>query len=434
MKRIVFLLALLLTGGMTLVRADETITVTARSTDISQSLDLKAVAKLFAEARDLEEFENMLNQPDSAFTNLDMNGDGLIDYLRVVEVGSGASRMIVIQAVLARDIYQDVATIYIEKDEAKNSVKVQIVGDEYIYGDAYIIEPVYVYRPVIYDWFWGPNWYCWTSPYYWGYYPSWWYAHTCWDPYWYWNHCCIYHQHHFCCSFSYAQHCHPGLRPMRESSNVSRRDYATAHPDRAFRSRNTEYANARDFQRANPTQGRESVRSSATTAPIRQASVNSTVSRDMAVRQGSNGTSTRQGQSATSVRQGDSSASRQSGQQTTTTVTRRQPASTQVTTRTAPSGSTMAATTHTRSTSGSTATSSSSSSGSSRTISTTSNTTTRPTSSSINTPSSTSSWGSFGGTSSSRGGGYGGGYGGSSSGGSAPSRGGGGGGSAPTRR
>ena len=59
--------------------ADETITVSANSSDISEGLDLKVVAKLFAEAKNLEEFETMLNNPDSAFCNLDLNGDDEVD-------------------------------------------------------------------------------------------------------------------------------------------------------------------------------------------------------------------------------------------------------------------------------------------------------------------------------------------------------------------
>ena len=43
--------------------AEETVTVSAKSTDISEGLDLKVVAKLFAEAKNLEEFETMLNNP-----------------------------------------------------------------------------------------------------------------------------------------------------------------------------------------------------------------------------------------------------------------------------------------------------------------------------------------------------------------------------------
>ena len=156
MKR-VFLFILTL-GSLFLVphsvMADETVTVTATTSDISENLDLKTVATLFGQAKDLEQFEQMLNNPDSAFSNLDLNGDGEVDYLRVVETADGNRHLVVIQAVLAKDIYQDVASIFVEKDE-KDQITVQVVGDEYIYGADYIIEPVYIYRPLIYDWFWG---------------------------------------------------------------------------------------------------------------------------------------------------------------------------------------------------------------------------------------------------------------------------------------
>ena len=204
MKKITTLLLMLTLMSVT-SWADETITVSANRTDISEGLDLKVVAKLFAEAENLEQFEMKLNNPDSAFCNLDLNGDGQVDYLRVVETGEGNKRLIVLQAILAKDIYQDVASIYVEKDEAEQ-VTVQVIGDEYVYGANYIIEPIYIRRPLIYDWFWGTTWYAWTSPWYWGYYPSWWYAHNCWAHDWYWHHCYTFHHHHHWCSFRPGRH------------------------------------------------------------------------------------------------------------------------------------------------------------------------------------------------------------------------------------
>ena len=230
--------------------AEETVTVSAKSTDISEGLDLKVVAKLFAEAKNLEEFETMLNNPDSAFCNLDLNGDGQVDYLRVVETGEGNKRLIVLQAVLAKDIFQDVASIYVEKDE-KNEVSVQVVGDEYVYGTNYVIEPVYVYRPIIYDWFWSDAWYAWHSPWYWGYWPGWWYAHSCWAHDWYWHRCYTYHHHHYCCSFRHAREVRHGYHDMHR--NVTRREYATAHPDRSFARRNSGLTNAREIRSTTTT-------------------------------------------------------------------------------------------------------------------------------------------------------------------------------------
>ena len=227
MKKLTTLLMALMLMS-TALWADQTVTVSANSSDVSEGLDLKVVAKLFAEAKNLEEFEMMLNNPDSAFCNLDLNGDGQVDYLRVVETGEGNKRLIVLQAVLAKDIYQDVASIYVERNE-KKEVSVQVIGDEYVYGTNYIIEPVYVYRPVIYDWFWSDAWYAWNSPWYWGYYPRWWCVHNCYTHSWYWQHCYTYHRHHYGCSFNHGHHPHHRYHEMR--GGVSRREYAAHHPD-----------------------------------------------------------------------------------------------------------------------------------------------------------------------------------------------------------
>ena len=131
MRTILMTMCLVLFSMM--AHADETVTVTATTADISENLDLKTVATLFGQAKDLEQFEQMLNNPDSAFSNLDLNGDGDVDYLRVIETADQDRHLVVIQAVLAKDIYQDVASIYVEKDPKSESVTVQVIGDEYIW-------------------------------------------------------------------------------------------------------------------------------------------------------------------------------------------------------------------------------------------------------------------------------------------------------------
>lgn len=234
------------------MRADETITVSSTGSDISENLDLKAVATLFGEVNDLEKFEEELNSEKRHINNLDLNGDGIVDYLRVVEVKDGNKHLVVIQAILAKDIYQDVATIYVEKTK-DNKVTVQIVGDEYIYGVNYVIEPVYFYRPVIYDWFWGAHWVCWHSPYYWGYYPHYWGHYHCWYAHDYWMHMHYYHHHHAHCSYRYAHAPRHSVGVMRK--HVSRNDYAVAHPNRSFAARNA----SRNIQNARPLQQKRDV-------------------------------------------------------------------------------------------------------------------------------------------------------------------------------
>lgn len=279
MKR-VFLFILTL-GSLFMVpysaMADETVTVTATSSDISENLDLKTVATLFGQANDLEQFEALLNNPDSAFSNLDLNGDGEVDYLRVIETADDNRHLVVIQAVLAKDIYQDVASIFVEKD-ANNQVTVQVIGDEYIYGADYIIEPVYIYQPVIYDWFWGPSWVCWHSPYYWGYWPGWWRPYYCIDPFLYWDHCYWHHYHHPICSYRTGHHYHHHYRPMHD--RVRRNDLAHRHPDRSFATRNASrnVTNARSFEQSRRTAVRDAnaTRTTATRGSATRVSTSST--------------------------------------------------------------------------------------------------------------------------------------------------------------
>lgn len=255
-RTILILMAMIMTFGWS-ARADETITVSATSQDISQDLDLKAVAALFGQCANLEEFEQKLNSEDLHLSNLDLNGDGEVDYLRIVESADGNKHLILLQAVLAKDIFQDVASIYVEKD-ADNKVIVQVVGDAYIYGENYIIEPAYLYVPVIYDWFWGPHWVCWYSPWYWGYWPGWWHAHHCWAFDVYWHHIYAYHHHHHYCSYRHTHHPAPGYSSMQRYATAGRHDMAQRHPEGSFAQRNAgkkdasgrAISNSRDMQRS----------------------------------------------------------------------------------------------------------------------------------------------------------------------------------------
>ncbi len=170
---------LLASSFLQLSLAQDRTTVTASSNDISDNLDLKAVASIFGDASDLEDFERRLNDPKTQISNLDLNNDNQVDYLRVIESTEKSTHLIIIQSVLERDIFQDVATIEVEKD-SNNQVQVQVVGNTFMYGNNYIYEPVYVRTPIIYDYFWVNNYQPYYSSYYWGYYPTYYYA---WNPY-----------------------------------------------------------------------------------------------------------------------------------------------------------------------------------------------------------------------------------------------------------
>ena len=162
--------------ALPIVAQDRT-TINASNSEISDNLDLRAIASIFGDAKDLEDFERQLNDPKIQISNLDLNDDNQVDYLRVIESIDENAHLIVVQAVLGRDIYQDVATIEVEKVR-NNQIQVQVVGDVYMYGHNYIYEPVYVATPIIYSSFWIPTYRPYCSIWYWNYYPTFYYAWT----------------------------------------------------------------------------------------------------------------------------------------------------------------------------------------------------------------------------------------------------------------
>lgn len=235
MKTKIGILILALCTSFFDLHAQQRVNTTTRATsyDISDNLDLDAVSSIFGDSKDLEDFEYKLNDPDNRISNLDLNEDGYIDYLRVVENSSDRNSLIVIQAVLDKDVYQDVATIEVERVSDGNP-RIQIVGDAYIYGENYIIEPVFVRTPLIFSFFWGPRYTAWNSPYYWDYYPQWYHYYRPYSPF-------KYRRHVFAhINFENRYH-HTNENGIHFSGNnynhIRRNDYANRYPDRAFEKR-----------------------------------------------------------------------------------------------------------------------------------------------------------------------------------------------------
>ena len=223
--------------------AQEKTTVTAKNSDISDNLDLRAVATVFGDASNLEDFERRLNDPKTQISNLDLNNDNYVDYLRVIETVDGNVHLVVVQAVLEKDVFQDVATIEVDRD-SNNRVQVQVVGDVYMYGTNYIYEPVYVHTPVIYNTFWVGNYRPYYSSWYWGYYPSY---------YSYWNPFPIfrYRNHiHVHINFGHSYHYVSHRRCASVYNNYYGRrgnGYERMHPNRSFAHRNSGYSNRHEL-------------------------------------------------------------------------------------------------------------------------------------------------------------------------------------------
>ncbi len=150
---------------------------------------LEGALEMFKQSASPEEFERMLNDPEARVNNLDLNGDGYIDYIRVIDYYEGNVHAFVLQAAISEYQNQDVAVITLEK-LADGRAILQITGDADIYGVETIIEPtreVRTYagantsRVVVNVWAWpmvryvyDPYYRVWVSPWGWHARPYWW--------------------------------------------------------------------------------------------------------------------------------------------------------------------------------------------------------------------------------------------------------------------
>ena len=197
------------------------------------NFSLEGALELFKRSESPEEFEKLLNSSDSKVNNLDLNGDGYIDYIRVFDKYEGNVHAFIIQAVVSETENQDVAVIELEK-LANGKAVLQIIGDEDVYGIETIIEPsrqVRTYagttfsQTVVNVWAWpsvqyiyGPYYDGWSSP--WGYYhrPVWY--HT-WRPIAYYHYDPIwrpYRSYYATCYTRRVEYAHHIYSPYRTTS------------------------------------------------------------------------------------------------------------------------------------------------------------------------------------------------------------------------
>jgi hypothetical protein len=198
------------------------------------NFSLQGALAMFQKAGSPEEFEKLLNAENNHVNNLDLNGDGDIDYIRVVDNSDKDIHAFVLQAVVSENESQDIAVIELEKTGDTTAV-LQIIGDEDIYGEKVIVEPGdgeegdafidnsnsniahgpfaenhFDYPAVIVNvWFWpsvrfvyAPSYVTWRSPWRWHTYPAWWrpwrpFAWHVWHPFHrpYYAHCAIVRTH-----------------------------------------------------------------------------------------------------------------------------------------------------------------------------------------------------------------------------------------------
>lgn len=164
------------------------------------NFSLQGALEMFKKANSPEEFEKLINTQENNVNNLDLNEDGDIDYVRVIDKMEKDVHAFVLQVAVSETENQDIAVIELEKT-GDESAMLQIVGDEDIYGEQTIVEPSegeesdsdenkgadseYILSKskavVVNVWLWPsvrfvyrPGYVVWVSPWRWKVYPGWW--------------------------------------------------------------------------------------------------------------------------------------------------------------------------------------------------------------------------------------------------------------------
>jgi hypothetical protein len=149
------------------------------------NLDLQRVGNVLERSKSPEEFERYLNEP-GGINNLDLNGDGYVDYISVDEYpyyddyGRGMS----FYTRYGPDQVQELGTVVFYRDDFNApGARILITGNEQIYGDNYYYETNWLDRGLaIASLLFGPREVVYRSPYYYDYYPPGYVAYEVVDP------------------------------------------------------------------------------------------------------------------------------------------------------------------------------------------------------------------------------------------------------------
>jgi hypothetical protein len=189
MKKITFVFTIILFFFQISLSGQETTDSTGM---LGDNFSLQGALELFKQSDSPEDFEKKLNQEDTYVNNLDLNEDGEIDYIRVVDNMDGDAHAMALQIAVDENESQDIAVIEMEKT-GNDQVTLQIVGNEELYGEEMFVEPVgsevsttetiIVNKKtvVVNVWAWpsvryvyAPRYRVWVSPWRWRHYPRYW--------------------------------------------------------------------------------------------------------------------------------------------------------------------------------------------------------------------------------------------------------------------
>ena len=146
-----------------------TVSVTPEVENLGDNLNLQALGELVKNSTSAQDIEDKLNQQGS-INNLDLNGDGSVDYIKVTEYGDGNQRGFSFTVELPNNESQEIATIEIKKGSSEAQMNIQ--GNQQLYGNNHYYQSHYSLTDLMimsYLFTYHRPYY---SPYHYGYYPN----------------------------------------------------------------------------------------------------------------------------------------------------------------------------------------------------------------------------------------------------------------------
>ena len=151
------------------------VTVQEVAQEASEGLDLEAVGALVAQVQNAEELEKKLNDPDLGMNNLDLNGNGEIDYISVSEYNDNGAFVYSLNTFPEPGQEQNIANITVEQVSGSQSANVQVSGNEQVYGEGHHYHSHMSFGDALFlAWVFRPYRPLWIAPWgYGGYYGGW---------------------------------------------------------------------------------------------------------------------------------------------------------------------------------------------------------------------------------------------------------------------
>lgn len=204
---------------------------------------LEGALEIFKQSKSPEDFEKRINKESNYVNNLDLNKDGEIDYIKIIDNGEDNFHAIALQVDINEKESQDVAVILIEKTGDSKAI-LQIIGDEDVFGMEKIVEPFIeeltpmggkgnseddfiLAKIVVNVWSWSavkfvyaPGYVYYKSPWKWSVYPNWWKP---WKPHpwgWHYSKRKIHHVHFRPYHSHRIVKAHTFYKPKRKSSVI----------------------------------------------------------------------------------------------------------------------------------------------------------------------------------------------------------------------